>query len=367
MDALEKAVRSGSCACWIRNTVKDAVQSYIEIKNRRPDWEVLLFHSRFTLVDRLDIEDQIVDWFGKQSSSKDRSGRILIATQVVEQSLDLDFDVMISDLAPIDLLIQRAGRLQRHARDIDGNLLEGKKDKRGPAALNIYSPEWTESPDKSWYNGFFPSGGKVYPHHGRLWLTVKALKEHGGIRIPENARALIEGVYGEQAQKLIPEGLSALSNEAEGSSLSALSFAAENALVLQKGYTDEQRWGAAVSTRLSEGTVTIYLAKWENGDLRPWRDDSDYPWQYSSVVMRAFWVKEAAADPQIPRELLEECRKSLPAEGRYGVLMPLVKGKNRNDWIGEALNEKGGSVQFVYNRNTGLIKSSSNSQISLWK
>ena len=225
----------------------------------------------------------------------------------------------------------------------------------------VYSPEWTESPDKDWYSGFFKSAGKIYPHHGRLWLTVKRLKEHGAVRIPENARALIEGVYGEEADRLIPEGLRKRSNEAEGSDCADRSFAADAALSVNMGYTDEQtgwRDEAEISTRLGEETKTIYLAKQKNGALRPWRGDSDYPWQHSSVSIRSFLIKEAAENPQIPKDRLEECRKSLPAEGRWGVLLPLVKAETKNDWTAEAINENGKSVQYVYNKNIGLIEKS---------
>ncbi|MCV5526468.1 hypothetical protein OFN18_30840, partial [Escherichia coli] len=71
-----------------------------------PENDILLFHSRFAFADRMAIEENTLDWFGKNANSSTRRGKILIATQVVEQSLDLDFDWMISDLAPIDLLIQ---------------------------------------------------------------------------------------------------------------------------------------------------------------------------------------------------------------------------------------------------------------------
>ncbi|HEY3488638.1 MAG TPA: CRISPR-associated helicase Cas3' [Candidatus Deferrimicrobiaceae bacterium] len=76
---------------------------------------VFLFHARYPGDERQNREEAVVRTFG---NGGDRSGRkILVATQVVEQSLDLDFDVIVSDLAPIDLLLQRAGRLWRHQRD----------------------------------------------------------------------------------------------------------------------------------------------------------------------------------------------------------------------------------------------------------
>lgn len=78
--------------------------------------EVYLFHARFPAAHRQGREECVLTTFGKEAVRNGR--RILIATQVVEQSLDLDFDVMVSDLAPIDLLLQRAGRLWRHERSL---------------------------------------------------------------------------------------------------------------------------------------------------------------------------------------------------------------------------------------------------------
>lgn len=76
--------------------------------------EVFLFHARFPADRRQKREEQVLETFGERAP---RTGRkILIATQVAEQSLDLDFDLIITDLAPVDLVLQRAGRLWRHAR-----------------------------------------------------------------------------------------------------------------------------------------------------------------------------------------------------------------------------------------------------------
>ncbi|MCP3671443.1 MAG: CRISPR-associated helicase Cas3', partial [Gammaproteobacteria bacterium] len=118
---LADSVISGQCACWIRNTVADAREAYNQLKAEHPEWSIDLFHARFTLADRLAIEQRVLNRFGKDKGHEQRKGQILIATQVVEQSLDLDFDHLITDLAPIDLIIQRAGRLHRHRRDTDGN------------------------------------------------------------------------------------------------------------------------------------------------------------------------------------------------------------------------------------------------------
>ena len=79
------------------------------------DIELDLIHSQFPLSNRQDKEIQLKDKYGRKGDKRPKRG-IVIGTQVLEQSLDLDFDVMVSDLAPIDLLLQRAGRLHRHER-----------------------------------------------------------------------------------------------------------------------------------------------------------------------------------------------------------------------------------------------------------
>ncbi|OGB03221.1 MAG: CRISPR-associated helicase Cas3', partial [Burkholderiales bacterium RIFCSPHIGHO2_12_FULL_69_20] len=105
--AIGQALAAGQCVCWVRNTVADALAAFERFQPLLPIGHLLLFHARFALRDRLDMEEQVLARFGKDSSADQRAGRLLIATQVVEQSLDVDFDLLVSDLAPIDRLIQR--------------------------------------------------------------------------------------------------------------------------------------------------------------------------------------------------------------------------------------------------------------------
>lgn len=113
---LELAERGG-CVAWIRNTVREAQDAYRQVA-ARTDAEVVLLHARFTRADRNRIEEDLVARLGKREDpERPRPQRlVVIATQVIEQSVDLDFDAMVSDLAPGDLLLQRAGRLHRHDR-----------------------------------------------------------------------------------------------------------------------------------------------------------------------------------------------------------------------------------------------------------
>jgi CRISPR-associated endonuclease/helicase Cas3 len=89
--------------------------------------DIILFHGRFPYQWRKEIEDKVLQLFSKEQQYRPKKA-ILIATQVIEQSLDLDFDLMISDLAPIDLLIHRIGRLHRQTPRVERPLKVNKPE-----------------------------------------------------------------------------------------------------------------------------------------------------------------------------------------------------------------------------------------------
>ncbi|MBI9083339.1 MAG: CRISPR-associated helicase Cas3' [Desulfobacterales bacterium] len=115
-EALERA-EQGQQVVWIENTVAEAQRRYLDLAARAGEMSVAcgLLHSRFTAEDRQSIEDQWVNLFGKPGwAERHKQGRILVGTQVLEQSLDTDADFMVSRFAPSDMLLQRLGRLWRH-------------------------------------------------------------------------------------------------------------------------------------------------------------------------------------------------------------------------------------------------------------
>ena len=107
IDLLKRETEPGGCVGIIRNTVNRAQETYEMLKTQFAD-DVLLFHSRFIACDRLAKDEELLKLLGKNASQRPRR-LIIVGTQVLEQSLDIDFDLLITDIAPIDLLLQRIG------------------------------------------------------------------------------------------------------------------------------------------------------------------------------------------------------------------------------------------------------------------
>ncbi|MDP0562628.1 MAG: CRISPR-associated helicase Cas3' [Candidatus Endonucleobacter sp. (ex Gigantidas childressi)] len=315
IDLIKDTVAANRCICWIRNTVKDARAAYEKLKQQ--DWvegeNLTLFHSRFAMTDRQVIEKDVLKRFGKTSTSAQRQAQVLIATQVVEQSLDLDFDVLISDLAPIDLLIQRAGRLQRHCRENDGNCTHDSnaQDQRDAPCLHLLSPDPNKVEDKDWLRKLLPGTQAVYSNVGQLWLTSRVLLDKNCFTMPQNARHLIESVYGQETDSDIPKVLENASFEAEAEQKSQQGMGKFNQLNMDDGYTLESAAQSAgwdddvnIPTRLSGDSVSIILAQTEKQaeqkTLKPYAQHEKHGWSMSKI--------------NIPKHEWEKAREFISAE-----------------------------------------------------
>lgn len=193
---LKDLMKDGGCATVICNTVTRAQKLFQALRDLPPDEQLcdednlILFHARFPMAWREEIERKVLVKFDpgpeKNKPNPHRPSRaIVVATQVIEQSLDLDFDVMISDHAPIDLLLQRSGRLQRHS----------KNDPRShPNCLWIAVPATDQGVPE-----FDRSDKYVYDEYVllRTWLALRDEKERK-IDIPNDVAGLIELVYGDK-------------------------------------------------------------------------------------------------------------------------------------------------------------------------
>lgn len=105
-------IRDGGCLAVIVNTVDNAIDIYRKFK-KTADCDVYLIHGRFPKAVKEEKTTHLVSLFGKDKTDRPKKA-IVVATQIIEQSVDVDFDYMISAIAPIDMLFQRAGRLRRH-------------------------------------------------------------------------------------------------------------------------------------------------------------------------------------------------------------------------------------------------------------
>jgi len=304
---IERAVSKGKCITWIRNSVDDAIRIYRQLlaRGRVQAEHLSLFHSRFAFYDRQRIETQTLSLFGKGESTQ-RAGKVLIATQVIEQSLDIDMDEMISDLAPVDLLIQRAGRLQRHIRYRNGRVKGSGQDERDAPELVILAPEWDGAPQEDWFSAAMRNSAYVYPDHGRLWLTQRVLREQGAIRMPQSARLLIESVYGENV--VMPDGFAKTENAQEGKYYCDRAFAAQMLLNFAPGYSPESSdfLPEELSTRLAEESITLWLAKRVDGNVTPYASGA-HPWEMSVLrVRQSWWEKHKDEFERLEGEVLQK-------------------------------------------------------------
>jgi CRISPR-associated endonuclease/helicase Cas3 len=183
---LLNAVKDGGCACWITNTVRRAQRIYEELLPlASPDVQLDLLHSQYPLDERQRREGVLTDLYSRNGQRPASGKGIVVGTQVLEQSLDLDFDVMVSDLAPIDLLLQRAGRLHRHDRQ--------RLAAHSTPCLYI---NYEVNPNGEWKSG---SDRKIYAEF-IMCQTYRTLKniEAKQICLPADYRRLIEAVYSDQ-------------------------------------------------------------------------------------------------------------------------------------------------------------------------
>ncbi|WP_405675794.1 CRISPR-associated helicase Cas3' [Streptomyces sp. NBC_01511] len=277
---LAPVAASGGCAAVICTTVGEAQQTYAALREhfREPHGpaagpRLRLLHARFPGWRRGAITAEAESWFGRVGKEGVRrptppQGTILVSTQVIEQSLDMDFDLMVTDLAPMALLLQRAGRVWRHA------------------ATAPYRPQWCHGPrlvvlapvvdnefrtPRTWGDVYAPS---------LLRRTQELLERRRGqpVRVPGDVQELVDGVYDEEfaskdPDKLLAEDIDRLSDEMAHRALAGLVMVPKPAdvdslSVLTSSDADED----IIATRLGADTV-LTLPVFDDAEGGRWLDE----------------------------------------------------------------------------------------------
>jgi CRISPR-associated helicase Cas3 len=183
---LDEKLVDGGCAVVIRNTVKAAQTTYEELVRHFGKDDLTLTHARFLAADRVTKDRTMLDLFGRASVHRPHR-HVVVATQVIEQSLDVDFDLMLSDPAPMDLVLQRIGRLHRHP---------GRE--RPPALVDPCAHVLvTDVGEEPW--GYLRGCDTVYGRH-RILRFLGVLADHAGelrIESPGQVAELTELAYSE--------------------------------------------------------------------------------------------------------------------------------------------------------------------------
>jgi CRISPR-associated endonuclease/helicase Cas3 len=191
----------------IRNTVAGAVAVARAVEALAPDLAfrvgdvATVHHGRFAASDRRLLDAAVETGFGKDRTT---AGRILIGTQTLEQSLDIDADLLLTDLAPMDVLLQRIGRLHRHAGRARGDFGEARV-----VVLRFGNRDLTPllQPGRDRHGlGKAAHGAGPYPDVLQLEATLRLLEEHAVVDIPAENRRLVE-------RALHPEALAAIATQ----------------------------------------------------------------------------------------------------------------------------------------------------------
>lgn len=204
--AMEKA-KNGASVLWICDTVNRSQEMY-ELAEKKTDnkFEIGLLHARFPLFRRQELEDYWMEKLGKEG--KGRGGCILFSTQVVEQSVDIDADFMVSELAPTDMLLQRMGRLWRHKRT--------RRSCEQPefciVAENYQFAEFKKATADE-IKKMFGAKANVYAPYVLL-RSLELWKDKKAVNLPDDIRGLIEETYKERSNE--PKGWQELFKEIKG-------------------------------------------------------------------------------------------------------------------------------------------------------
>ena len=325
--AIIEAVQAGANVAFICNLVADAQVLHDRLSALGVD--VTLFHSRYRFDDRQRIQQAVMQRWGKEG--KREHGGVLVATQVIEQSLDLDFDWMITQLCPIDLLFQRLGRLHRHER--------ARPDGFEQPCCTVLLPE-----NRQYELHKLIYGNGKTPNERVLWRTEQIVRKNPEMHFPKVYRPLIERVYREKAWPDEPGDI-------------------------VEGY--EKFWQAEDGSRMAARLMSDTDADWA------WKDDDDRVTALTRDGEMSLNIVPVTEDTQGRRYFLGDdqsvtgypeseqaeriMRNTLPAPASWrglglpeaspqdGLIWLVMQPDGQNRWIHDSAK-----ACFVYNPDTGM-------------
>lgn len=295
-DRLVEVVGDTGCAACILNTVADAQDMYELLKKRFPEEELILFHSRFTLERRLEIEEVIISKYGKDGKRPRRG--VVVASPALQESLDVCFDAMCTEIAPVDLLFQRAGRLHRHEKRANTRPVHLQTRR-----LYVFMPDiLAGKADFGW--------SKLIYFPDLLCRSVELFVKEGEyksiqVQLPEGVSPLIESVYGEADSRELDQRRARWLEERLGTEITNAWYARVAAIMpirekefdldylagIQNDHEDE----TTPSTRLGRQRVTLIILEQGEDVAIPTREAERRLFQKSLSTDKAALVKHFAS------------------------------------------------------------------------
>ena len=321
IDILREKLMDGGCAIVILSTIRRAQEFAKEVRAQMPEAQIILLHSAFLMPDRAAREQELLQKLGKHSTKAERDHLIVIGTSVLEQSLDIDGDVMLTDLCPMDLLLQRLGRLHRHP----------VHDAMRPEQLKVAQCYVIEPDEEA-----FESGTRAIYGDYLLMRTKKRLPDT--ITLPTGIPNLVQDCYGTWKPDFAGEELERyqIAKEQNEENRKRKKSGAQG-YVLGSPYKSLVGWLGNVDSDLSEGKAMAQVRDAENSIevllFVKHEDEIRYlPWQQEGENLPL----DRIPSKEEKRNILQQCVK-LP-----GVLC--------NTWqIGRTLKELNQIRQQVLN------------------
>ncbi|XDD51054.1 CRISPR-associated helicase Cas3' [Leptospira sp. WS92.C1] len=339
--------KNGGLILWICNTVSEAQRQYLKFNQiTEKQIKVGLLHSRFPIWRREQLESEWMERLGKDENN--RRPCILVSTQIVEQSVDLDADLLVTELAPTDMMLQRLGRLWRHKR---GNR---KKDKPQMLILQEeYSLSELKEMESSEISKAFGRKARVYSPYVLLrsldvWLGF----QNESISIPGQIRQVIEATYTDNYED--PDSWKELKSDLLEKKRVHEQKALMNSNIWQVALEDEE----GIQTRLSEiPQVSLVLCKSIKDNIVNFIDGSSH-----SIPKKKFDLSFAQ---KIHRNIVKISRYHFKKNASLNHFSDVVQGLCAKVLIPDGpldqknitLEELQEGVQFFYSDNLGIIES----------